>query len=124
MTSTVIKCTGPGCGGTIDGGYCHNCGPAPDLAQPTASAAPAPSSGPGSTGTTGAGSGHAGSGSGSRRTRAGSTRSSRDHLGAGLVDIPPVPAHAYHAQARLAPDRRRRIELAGEANSVRPRTWV
>jgi serine/threonine-protein kinase PknG len=29
---------------------------------------------------------------GSRRTRSGSIRSSRGHLGAGLVDIPPVPA--------------------------------
>ena len=31
-------------------------------------------------------------GSGSRRTRPGSSRSSRGHLGAGLVEIPPVPA--------------------------------
>jgi serine/threonine-protein kinase PknG len=31
---------------------------------------------------------------------------------------------SYRAQARLAPDRRRRIELVEEANSVRPRTWV
>jgi len=31
---------------------------------------------------------------------------------------------SYRAQARLAPDRRRRIELIEAANSVRPRTWV
>ena len=31
---------------------------------------------------------------------------------------------SYRAQARLAPDRRRRIELVEAANSVRPRTWV
>ena len=101
MTSTVIKCTRPGCGGTIDGGYCGTCGLAPDPAQPAASAGsvPAPAPGSGSTGTgptgtgpTGTGSGRTGSGTPSRRTRAGSTRSSRGHLGAGLVEIPPVPA--------------------------------
>ena len=31
---------------------------------------------------------------------------------------------SYRAQARLAPDRGRRIELIEAANSVRPRTWV
>jgi serine/threonine-protein kinase PknG len=31
---------------------------------------------------------------------------------------------SYRAQARLAPDRRRRIELVEAANSIRPRTWV
>jgi serine/threonine-protein kinase PknG len=31
---------------------------------------------------------------------------------------------SYRAQARLAPDRHRRIELVETANSVRPRTWV
>jgi serine/threonine-protein kinase PknG len=31
---------------------------------------------------------------------------------------------SYRAQARLAPDRRRRIELVEVANSVRPRTWI
>ena len=30
---------------------------------------------------------------------------------------------SYRAQARLAPDRRRRIELVEAANDVRPRTW-
>jgi serine/threonine-protein kinase PknG len=31
---------------------------------------------------------------------------------------------SYRAQARLAPDRRRRIELVEAANGVRPRTWI
>ena len=31
---------------------------------------------------------------------------------------------SYRALARLAPDRRRRIELVDLANDVRPRTWV
>src|SRR5262249_47322024 len=31
---------------------------------------------------------------------------------------------SYRAQARLAPDRRRRIELGDAANAVRPRTWA
>ena len=62
MTSTVIKCARPGCGGTIDGGYGDTCGLAPE--------------------------------------------------------------RSYRALARLAPDRRRRIELVEESNSIRPRTWV
>jgi len=78
------KCARPGCGGTIEGGYCDTCGLAPDPAPATA-AGSAPSA---STGSAGPGS----RGTGSRRTRPGSTRSSRGHLGAGLVEIPPVPA--------------------------------
>src|SRR5215472_12872297 len=74
------KCTRPGCGGTIDGGYCDTCGLAPDPAQPAAPAGLAPSS------ATFSGSGGTGTGI------AGTSRSSRGHLGAGLVDIPPVPA--------------------------------
>ena len=125
MTTTATRCTRPGCGGTIDGGYCDTCGMAPDSPAPAATAAPAAAAGPekcnrpGCGGTIeggycdtcgmapapaaapGTGSA-AGSGSlgrtgttgrtGSRRTRSGSIRSSRGHLGAGLVDIPPVPA--------------------------------
>jgi serine/threonine-protein kinase PknG len=124
MTTTATRCERPGCGGTIDGGYCDTCGLAPEQPAPVAAAAPAagpakcqrpgcggmiqdgycdtcgmapaPSSAApgtssavgsassGSTGTTGR--------TGSRRTRSGSIRSSRGHLGAGLVDVPPVPA--------------------------------
>jgi serine/threonine-protein kinase PknG len=86
-----MKCARPGCGGTIDGGYCGTCGLAPG---PAAAAASVPSASTGgSTGSHGAGGGSTGGGStGSRRTRSGSIRSSRGQLGAGLVDIPPVPA--------------------------------
>ncbi len=83
------RCPRPGCGGTIEGGYCGSCGlaaggaraPAPRPSGPAPAAGSASSSG--------------GTGSrrpGSRRTRPGSSRSSRGHLGAGLVEIPPVPA--------------------------------
>src|SRR5215469_9977068 len=43
MTTTAIRCERPGCGGTIDGGYCDTCGLAP---EPAAPAAPAPAAGP------------------------------------------------------------------------------
>jgi serine/threonine-protein kinase PknG len=108
---TTIATTCAGCGGTIEGGYCTTCGLA---AAPAASAAstaslarpPAPrppglgSAGSGGAGPGGgatpsgsAGSGRSGSGrTGSRRTRPGSGRASRGHLGAGLVEIPPVPS--------------------------------
>ncbi len=52
---------------------------------------PPPRAPPSGTGSTGTGSGRTGSG-GSRRTRPGGSRSSRGHLGAGLVEVPPVPA--------------------------------
>ena len=91
MTSTVIRCARPGCGGTIDGGYCDTCGLAPEPAQ--AGNAPASSpAGAGSASTGTAGSGGTAGGPGTRRTRSGGTRSSRGQLGAGLVEIPPVPA--------------------------------
>jgi hypothetical protein len=85
MTTTAIRCERPGCGGTIDGGYCDTCGmaPAPASAAPSTSSAVGSASS-GRTGSTGR--------TGSRRTRSGSIRSSRGHLGAGLVDVPPVPA--------------------------------
>src|SRR6516165_2934108 len=86
----------PRCGGTIDGGYCDTCGLAPDPAQAAASAGPARASSPAGPGSASAGSttgtGRTGSGAGSRRARSGGTRSSRGHLGAGLVEIPAVPA--------------------------------
>jgi serine/threonine-protein kinase PknG len=103
MTTTATTCTRPGCGGAMEGGYCATCGlaavPAP-AAPDTASVPgrpPAPSGGASSAPSGGAGSGSAsgrtGSGrTGSRRARRGSSRSARGHLGAGLVEIPPVPA--------------------------------
>jgi serine/threonine-protein kinase PknG len=72
------------CGGTIEDGYCTICGlaaapaPVPVLAAATASAFA------GSASVVSQASG----GSGSRRT---SSRSARGRLGAGLVEIPPVP---------------------------------
>jgi len=98
------------CGGTIEDGYCNVCGlaAAPALAHaPAAGSASGPAgaaSGPaGAASASGgsAGSGLAGSGTaGSRRTsgtrgtrgsRRTSGRSARGRLGAGLVEIPPVP---------------------------------
>jgi serine/threonine-protein kinase PknG len=93
MTNPPAACTRPGCTGTIDGGYCNVCGLA-------AAPAPVPSSaGSGRTGSSGTGSGSRASGSGSSRTGTGRTRSgsgrtsrpSRGSLGAGLIEIPPVP---------------------------------
>jgi serine/threonine-protein kinase PknG len=106
------------CGGTIEDGYCTTCGlaavpsaPGPVSAttpgatsRPGAAPGPAAASGPGSAPSPGSASspGSATSARGSTGTRgsrssgrSGSRRSSgrsvRGHLGAGLVDIPPVP---------------------------------
>jgi len=95
MTTPPQRCTQPGCTGTIDGGYCTVCGVAAAPA-PSASAA-APSGRSMSSGTGGSTSGTGGSTSGTRRSRSGTTRSgrsrssSRGSLGAGLIEIPPVP---------------------------------
>jgi serine/threonine-protein kinase PknG len=110
MTTALVRCTQPGCDGMIQDGYCDTCG----LAAPSASASAAPSasapsaapSGP-SSGAAGPSSGSSGSsgpsgstgsaGSSSRSTRSSRSRgrgtghSARGRLGAGLVDIPPVP---------------------------------
>src|SRR5260370_36016597 len=94
MTTIATTCTRPGCGGTIEGGYCDTCGlaaaPSPQVPPQATGSGSAAGSGPssGSTGSGRTGSGRTGSG----RTRGGSGRSSRGQLGAGLVEIPPVPA--------------------------------
>jgi serine/threonine-protein kinase PknG len=86
MTTAMVRCTQPGCDGTVQDGYCDTCG----LAAPAASSGPSVPSGS-------AGSGASISSPGSSpstRSRArgrGSSRSARGRLGAGLVDIPPVP---------------------------------
>src|SRR6266568_964400 len=86
MTTTAATCTQPGCGGTIDSGYCTVCGmAAAPAAVPVAAASQGRGSFPSSPGT--------GSHAGTRGTRASTSRSSRGNLGAGLVEIPPVPAH-------------------------------
>ena len=91
------------CGGTIEDGYCTVCGlaaapaPAPALVGATASASAASASA----------ASQALGGSGSRRT---SARSARGRLGAGLVEIPPVPyrdpASAVLADPQVPENRR------------------
>jgi serine/threonine-protein kinase PknG len=122
---TAAGCTQPGCGGTIEDGYCDVCGLAPAPAPPPGPASWSAGSGStavgstavGSTGTGSAGTGSAGSGSagtgsrrGTRGSRSGSSRSSRGMLGAGLVDVPPVPARdpstAILADPRVPENRR------------------
>jgi len=83
-----VRCTQPGCGGTIQDGYCDTCGMAPA----------APASGPASSGSSasvpssGSSRFSASAGQSSRsRSRRTSGRSARGRLGAGLVEIPPVP---------------------------------
>jgi len=97
MTTATVRCTQPGCDGTIQDGYCDTCG----LAAPAASSGPSGPSGPSSfSGPAGSGSASSAASSSSSvssqstRSRArvrGSSRSARGRLGAGLVDIPPVP---------------------------------
>jgi len=86
------------CGGTIEDGYCNVCGLAAAPAA-VASALVGSAAAPGASASAGSGSGGSGSG-GSRRTagtrgtrgsRRTSGRSARGRLGAGLVEIPPVP---------------------------------
>ena len=110
------------CGGTIEDGYCNVCGlaAAPAAVPPASgSAASGPAgSGPAGSGSAGSGSGgSAGSGtagsrrtSGSRGSRRTSGRSARGRLGAGLVEIPPVPyrdpASAVLADPQVPENRR------------------
>ena len=111
------------CGGTVEDGYCNVCGlaaaPAGAASGGSASRGPA-SAGSASGGSASAGSGTAGSGTaGSRRTmgtrgtrgsRRTSGRSARGRLGAGLVEIPPVPyrdpASAILADPQVPENRR------------------
>ena len=124
------------CGGTIEDGYCNVCGlaAAPAQAGPSGSrpSSSAPVSGPSVSGPSVSGpsvSGPSGSGpsapasgpsgpgtagsrrtSGSRGSRRTSGRSARGRLGAGLVEIPPVPyrdpASAVLADPRVPESRR------------------
>jgi serine/threonine-protein kinase PknG len=91
MTTAMIRCAQPGCDGTIQDGYCDTCG----LAAPAASSGPSAPSGSVGSGLVGSGASMSSSGSSlSTRSRIrgrGSSRSARGMLGAGLVDIPPVP---------------------------------
>src|SRR5262245_20791780 len=121
MTTVSTPCSQPGCGGTIDGGYCNVCGLAEvtGSSSPSTPSAPASASGtaglrPAATGTgagvtTGGtisgttGSGGTGSGSGTRRTRSSGRRTSRGSLGAGLIEIPPVPARDPAGAVQASP---------------------
>jgi serine/threonine-protein kinase PknG len=101
----MTACTRPGCAGEIEDGYCDACGMA--AAAVSRPSAPAPSGPPGPSGPSGGsapswpGSG-SGSGSGSRSSASSgrrgtrgshpsTSRSSRGALGAGLLEVPPVP---------------------------------
>ena len=166
---TAVACAQPGCGGTIQDGYCDVCGLAPAPRRPSAgrsrraraasgTRAPAPAaggsggagpggspsgpsapsapawigSGSGPSGPTGAwstslGSAGSASGPGTRGSRPGSGRSSRGRLGAGLVEVPPVPAldpaAAVLADPRV-PESRRYCgncgQLVGQSRDGRP----
>src|SRR5579875_439007 len=129
---TTAVCTQPGCGGTIEDGFCTVCGlaPAPALAGTAASgSAVSGGSGPAVSGGSGSASWSAGAGSrrGSRGSRPGSGRSSRGGLGAGLVEVPPVPARdpaaAVLADPRV-PENRRFCgncgQLVGQPRDGRP----
>jgi serine/threonine-protein kinase PknG len=124
MTVAATQCTQPGCGGTIEGGYCAVCGMAAATAPVPASAVPAvpatctqagcggiidsgyctvcgmaaaPAPVPVTTASQERGSFPASAGTassaGTRGAQPSTGRSSRGNLGAGLVEIPPVPAH-------------------------------
>ncbi|MFD1077405.1 serine/threonine-protein kinase [Longispora fulva] len=79
-------CARPGCTGSLQDGYCDVCGmaAAPRPTAPSRPAGTAPSTRGSSRGST------RGSGRGSGRTGSTSTRR-RGQLGAGLVEIPPIP---------------------------------
>ena len=92
------KCTQPGCGGTIEGGFCNRCGLEP--ADAGYAAVEAGGSGLlGGTGSAAIGSARSASAVSSARLGAGSTRrrtdsarsSSRKHLGLGIVAVPELP---------------------------------
>ncbi len=85
VPGTAARCTRPGCSGSIEDGYCNVCGLAAQPAGAPAEHSSAPS-GPSSGGTS------ASMSTRSRRARAGSSRAARGRLGAGLIDISPVPA--------------------------------
>jgi serine/threonine-protein kinase PknG len=99
-----MNCAQPGCAGQIVDGYCDVCGMAPARAAPPAPS-PSPPVPPSSALTISA-SGTA------RRATTGRTRTTgRGRLGAGLVEIPPVPfrdpADAVLGDSAIVPESRR-----------------
>ena len=105
---TAAGCTQPGCGGTIEDGYCDVCGLAPAVVPVAAGSRASTSTSSGTS--TGTSTGGTGSRRGTRGSRSGGSRSSRGMLGAGLVDVPPVPARdpstAVLADPRVPENRR------------------
>jgi serine/threonine-protein kinase PknG len=95
VSTATVSCTQPGCGGTIEDGYCNTCGmaPAPAVAVPVAGAVPAPaaSTSSGSQPTASSSGGTSGTGGRTSRSRHGTSRAARGRLGAGLLEIPRVP---------------------------------
>jgi serine/threonine-protein kinase PknG len=121
MTAATATCAQPGCGGKIEDGYCDVCGLAPTAAPaaaPASSAAPAQASAPSASGPSAPSASapaptsavSASRGSRSRSRGRGTSRSSRGRLGAGLVEIPPVPyrdpSSAVLADPRVPENRR------------------
>src|SRR3984893_2684254 len=99
-----MDCQRPGCTGTIEDGYCNVCGMAPEKGavgaappalQPPAGGQPraagrSPSAG--QTPSARASQATRGTTSGGTSRRTGSGRTRRGNLGAGLVEVPPVPS--------------------------------
>jgi serine/threonine-protein kinase PknG len=125
----MSRCDRPGCGGTLEDGYCTTCGLAPLGAGGVAAAEPArlaeavaapagtrPGGPPGSatTPTTGSASTTASSRS-TGSTRSGSTRSTRRALGGGAIGLPPLPPQDPLATLvpGVVPDRRRFCSSCG-----------
>ncbi|MGO9114884.1 MAG: tetratricopeptide repeat protein [Thermoguttaceae bacterium] len=117
------KCMQPGCGGTIDSGFCNRCGLEPTGAGPAADDGHTVAGGGtagliGGTGSAAIGSSRSASLSSSARLGAGSTRhttgsarsSSRKHLGLGLVAVPELPPldpeKVIMANPQVPPNRR------------------
>ncbi|HUA46303.1 MAG TPA: tetratricopeptide repeat protein [Solirubrobacteraceae bacterium] len=103
-----MNCVRPGCTGVIVDGYCDLCGMAPSPAAPTPepTRSPTPELGPSSALTV------ASVGTAGRPTTARTRTSGRARLGAGLVEIPPVPFRdpadaVLEPSAALVPESRR-----------------
>ena len=116
-----MNCARNGCTGTIVDGYCDVCGMAParPAATPAATATPTPTPTPTPTSTPAPSSLTASTLGSLRRATTGRTRASaRAHLGAGLVQIEPVPfrdpAEAALEAVPVVPESRRFCSDCGE----------
>jgi serine/threonine-protein kinase PknG len=99
-----MDCQRPGCTGTIEDGYCNVCGMAPEkgamaaapqsLQPPAVGQSPSAGRSPsaGQTPSARASQATRGTTSGGTSRRTGSGRTRRGNLGAGLVEVPPVPS--------------------------------